>query len=114
MGVTEETLNNIASVLKYPVQFFYQDELRTPVSNFYFRKKSTIHPKYFNVILSEIKIILKSIDYLLEEIDITEYPRYKFDLTEGWTPESVAIRIREILRIPSGPIKHPVKIFFWN
>ncbi len=105
LNVTKETLNNIASTLSYPIGFFYKEELKTPFSNIYFRKRSVIPQKKLDKIFADIKIILTSIDLLLADIDLAEYPRYSFDLTDGWTPESVAIRMREILKIPSGPIK---------
>lgn len=109
LNVTEATVNQIASLLDFPVSFFCQSEVRTPISNIYFRKRASINQKSLDKIIGDVKIILKCIDYLLEEIDITEYPKYKFDLSEGWTPESVAIRMREIIKIPSGAIREPIK-----
>lgn len=110
LNITEETLRKLAEVLNYPIDFFYQEELRTPISSLYFRKRSTIKQKSLDIIFSDIKIILKSIDKLLSEIELQEFPRLSFDLTNGWTPQSVAIRIREIFKIPNGPIKDIVKI----
>jgi Zn-dependent peptidase ImmA (M78 family)/DNA-binding XRE family transcriptional regulator len=109
LGVTESTIEGIAKILDFPVSFFCQDEIHTPISNIYFRKRASINQRNLDKIIGDIKIVLKSIDYLLEDIEITEYPKYKFDLSEGWTPEGVAIRIREILKISSGAIHDPIK-----
>lgn len=121
-NTTESTIIKIANTLNFPVDFFYQEELKTPISNIYFRKRSSISQRILEQIIGDVKIVLKCIDYLLEEIEITEYPKYKFDLSEGWTPESIAIRMREILKIPSGAVHDPIKhleelgiiIFFYD
>jgi Zn-dependent peptidase ImmA (M78 family)/transcriptional regulator with XRE-family HTH domain len=109
IGVSDMTLDLISNALSFPTGFFFQEELRTPFSNIYFRKRATVRQKMLDKIFADIKIVLKSIDSLLEEIELKEYPRYSFDLSEGWTPEDVAIRAREVFCIPSGPIKTPIK-----
>lgn len=108
-NITQDTISRIAEALDFPIEFFYQDEVRTPISNIYFRKRASLSQKILNKIIGDVKIVLKSVDYLLEEIEISEYPKFKFDISEGWTPESVAIRMREIMKIPAGPIADPVK-----
>lgn len=97
--VSESDIENIAKVLDYPVEFFYQSETKTPFSNMYFRKRATLPVRDLNKIFAEVKIVLKSIDYLLEEIEIKEYARYVFDLNQGWTTESIATRLKEILEL---------------
>lgn len=106
LTISSETLKNISDVLKYPIDFFYQEELKTPFSSIYFRKRSTIPQKFLDKIFTDVKIVLKSIDYLFADIELKEYERYTFDLTaQGWTPEAVATRMREIMKIPSGPVQ---------
>jgi Zn-dependent peptidase ImmA (M78 family)/DNA-binding Xre family transcriptional regulator len=106
LSISGEILNLLSKALNYPLDFFCQDELRTPFLNIYFRKRTAIKQKSLDKIFSDIKIILKSIDYLLENIELKEYRKYSF---EGWTPASVAVRIREIFRIPNGPVKNIIK-----
>lgn len=106
LSVTDDVIQNIANVLDYPVEFFYLKEPTTPFSNIYFRKRASIRVKQLDKIFSDIKISLNSVDAILEDIDLKEYPRFAFNITEGWTPESAAIRMREIMQIPNGkPIK---------
>jgi Zn-dependent peptidase ImmA (M78 family)/DNA-binding XRE family transcriptional regulator len=109
LNTAESTIKQIAETLDFPLSFFCQSEVRTPISNFYFRKRSSISQRILDKIIGDVKLILKCVDYLLEEIEITDYPKYNFDLSDGWTPETVAIRMREILRVPSGAIHEPVK-----
>jgi Zn-dependent peptidase ImmA (M78 family) len=108
--VMPETLKAISKVLDFPTEFFYLEELKTPISNIYFRKRSTIPQKTLDKVFTDVKIILKSIDLLLAEIELKEYDRYSFDLSNGWTPEAAAIRMREIMRIPAGPVKDIVTL----
>jgi Zn-dependent peptidase ImmA (M78 family)/DNA-binding XRE family transcriptional regulator len=109
LGMTESTVSQIATILKFPIAFFHQEELKTPISNIYFRKRASIPTKVLDKIIADVKVILRSIDYLLEEVEIAEYPKYKFDLSDGWTAKSIATRFRELLKIPNGPIHTPVK-----
>ena len=111
LAVTEIGLAHIAKALDFPTEFFYQDEIKTPLSNIYFRKRATLSVKSFNKIFADLKIILRSIDYILEEIELKEYPKYQFDLSKDWTPETVAIRLREIMQIhPGRPVKNIVTL----
>lgn len=111
LGLAYEDLIEISKALDYPVEFFYQDSPKTPLSNLYFRKRATLPQRDLEKIYSEIQIILKGIDNLLDHIEIKEYNRYSFDLSkDGWTPESVAARMREILGYDrKEPIKHIVR-----
>ena len=108
LGVTDETLATIAKALNYPIDFFYLEELKTPLSSIYFRKRLTLSQKVVDKIFTDVKIILKSIDTLLADVELKEYAKYSFDITNGWTPTDAAIRMRELFIIPSGAIKNLV------
>jgi len=103
---TEEYVSILSKALDYPEKFFYQAESKIPVSSLYFRKRATIPQKVLHKITSDICIILKGIDTLLQDIELREYPKFCFDISEGWTPESVAVRIKEIMEIDA---KRPIK-----
>lgn len=104
LQITNENLYKFSKVLDFPISFFEKEELRTPFSNIYFRKRSTIPQKKLDKIFADINIILQSIDDLLTFIDLKEFPKYSFNVSDGWTPESIAIRARELFKIPKGPI----------
>ncbi|SMC54466.1 helix-turn-helix domain-containing protein [Pedobacter africanus] len=107
--VSPATAEMIADALNYPVSFFYQNEPRTHVANIYFRKRATVPQKRLDKILSDLKHVLKGIGHFMEDIELQEFPKYSFDLSHGWTPEAAALRMREILNIPPGPVKDLVK-----
>lgn len=109
LSVNEQTLAEITKALNYPIAFFYQEDLKTPLSSIYFRKRSTVPQKSLDKIFADVKLILKSVDNLLENVELKEYQKYAFDLSNGWTPQSVAIRIREYFKVPSGPLKNLIK-----
>jgi Zn-dependent peptidase ImmA (M78 family)/DNA-binding XRE family transcriptional regulator len=108
LNVSEATAQMIANTLNYPVDFFYQDEIRTPLANIYFRKRATVPQKKLDKIISDVKHILKSIDHFLIDIELPEYLKYSFNLSEGWTPEAAALRMREIYKLSPGPVKELV------
>jgi Zn-dependent peptidase ImmA (M78 family)/DNA-binding XRE family transcriptional regulator len=109
-GITDATAEQVAKFLRFPLSFFYQPDIKTPISNIYFRKRAAITQPALDTIIGEVKVILKCIDYLLEEIEITVYPKYRFDISDGWSPETIAKRLRELLAVPAGPIQNPVKL----
>jgi len=108
--VTEENLKTIADALDYPIEFFYREGLKTPFSNIYFRKRVSILQKSLDLIFSDVKIVLLAIDDLMLQVDFREYPKYTLDIMDGWTPEAIAVRMRELLTIPAGPINNLVEI----
>jgi len=107
--VSEESIKNIAKALDFPVDFFCQQEIKTPLSNIYFRKRATLPTKELDKIFADVKIILQAIDHLLEFIELKEYPKFCFDINEGWTTDSIASRLREIMQIhPDKPVENVI------
>lgn len=110
LAVTSEGIEHFAKALNFPVSFFYQEETKMPISAMYFRKRETLPVKAFNKIYADLKIVRRAIDILLEEVDLQEYPKYIFDIKDGWTPASIAVRLREIMLIHEGmPVTNLVK-----
>ncbi|UOE49814.1 XRE family transcriptional regulator [Mucilaginibacter sp. SMC90] len=105
LNLSQATAQMIADALNYPLSFFYQEELHTPLANIYFRKRATVPQKKLDKIISDVKHILKGIDHFLTDIELPEYLKYSFNLSDGWTPEAAADRMREIYRLSPGPVK---------
>lgn len=115
---------HIATALGYPEDFFYREETKMPVPYIYYRKRATLPAKVHNRILAEThQIILSGIDSIIEDVDLKEYAKYSFNVTDGWTPEDAAHRMREILKLPPDkPVTDIVKriedlgivVFFYN
>jgi len=115
LTITDEILQSMATVLNFPLNFFYQEEVKTPISNFYYRKRVTMPKKAILLLEAKMNIIRKSIDYLLESIEIPDCNIPSFDI-EGYTDKKryaaeVARRIRAFMKISAGPIDDLIGIF---
>ena len=108
----QDDIANIAKALDYPENFFCGEETKMPVSYIYYRKRATLSKKLHDQLLAEThQIILRGIDALMEKIELKEYPRYAFNITDGWTPKAIATRLREILHLPPGrPVKDIIRL----
>lgn len=106
LGVTDDMLKKISDNLNFPISFFKKEHIKTPISEFYYRKRVNIPKKHLSILEAKIDIYRMIIDSLLESIEIPEFRLTQFNLEDGGTPEQVARKIRHELNIPKGPIKN--------
>lgn len=109
LSVPKETLLNIASVLDYQESFFYKKAVNTNISSFYYRKRVSMLKKDIAVLESKLDIIRIMIDDLLESVDIPEFKMPQYEVTDDLSPSDIAIKIREFLKLPRGPIANLVE-----
>ncbi len=109
LNVPQETLSNIAKALDYPVSFFYKKGVRTPISSFYYRKRVSMPKKSLSLLEAKLDVVRILIDELLDSVEIPEYNMPKFEITDNFTATDVAVRLREFLKIPKGPIKNLIR-----
>ncbi|MGV2452928.1 UNVERIFIED_CONTAM: XRE family transcriptional regulator [Ralstonia mannitolilytica] len=108
--VTEEMLNELATVLNYKKEFFYKNHEVYPLKHFYFRKNLGTTVTNSKKIESIINIFSSNV------IDLTESVNIEVDLpyidleNEGLTPEIFALKVRDYFNLPTGPIKNIVNI----
>lgn len=100
---TEENCNLIAEKLELPKVFFLQDDLRLNLSSLDFKEKKSVSKKEYLKILTDIKIILRSIDVLLSILRL-QNEKQLMNLMKKMSPIGAARFLRNILRIPNGPI----------
>jgi Zn-dependent peptidase ImmA (M78 family) len=110
LNVPTDTLYNIAKELNYPPSFFYKEGIHTPISSFYYRKRISMTKKDMAELEAMIDILRISIDELLDSVDVPEYTLPSFQISDDFLATDVAIRLREFLRIPKGPIKNLIRI----
>lgn len=110
LNVPYETIVNIAKELDYQVSFFYKKGVQTPISSFYYRRRVTMAKKNLNILEAKLDIIRMVVDDLLDSIDIPQYNLPQYRVTEQDTPSEIAVRLRDYLKIPTGPIKNLIKI----
>lgn len=109
LNIPEETLANIANVLEYSESFFYKKENEIPISSFYYRKRLSIGKKELGIIESKLDIVRIIIDELLDSVEVPEFKIPKYEVTDDLSPSDIAIRVREFLKLPKGPIKNLIK-----
>jgi len=110
LPVPKETLINIAKVLDFQVSFYYKKEVNTPISSFYYRKRVSIGKKDLSVLEAKLDIIRMMVDELLDSVDIPEFKLPQYEVTDNLSPSAIAMKTREFLKLPRGPITNLVEI----
>jgi len=103
LEISSKKYQIIAQALNFPVSFFQQKDLLINLSSLDYKEQKKVPKKALVKLLTDIKIIIKGIECTLNEMKI-ESPRFSYDLSNGWTPETAARKFRETLNIPQGGI----------
>lgn len=104
LNITEEILGKIANNLNFPKSFFKQTHVKTPINEFYYRKRISIPKKKLLSLEALLDLYRMSVDILLESIEIPEFRLPQYDLEDGGTPELIARKVRQALILSRGPI----------
>ena len=104
LNIPVDTLEQIAEQFNFPVKFFYQEDLRNPISNFYYRKRISLAKKELQNADAKMAIITSCIDNLLNSVELDSPDIPKVDLTNNVTPGDVARIARSFFKINPGPI----------
>lgn len=110
LPIPEETIVNIANALGYNKSFFFKAAVNTPISSFYYRKRVSMTKKDLSILESKMDIVRMMVDELLESVDIPNFTLPNFEVDEENSPSDIAIKIREYLKIPRGPIKNLIEV----
>jgi Zn-dependent peptidase ImmA (M78 family)/DNA-binding XRE family transcriptional regulator len=106
----EEIVSDISKQLNYPKDFFYQKESKTPVSDFFYRKRLTLPAKEKNKIEADIEIIRLIFDKLTKSVDIPYLKLPSILLNANFTSKDVAALAREFFGIARGSVKNIITI----
>ena len=115
LSVSEEMLDSLSSVLKYPKEFFYFNDTVyghgiSMIGDLYYRKRKNVSEKVLSKISAKINIRRMHLTRLLRSIKIKNNLFYPFDLDEfNGNVEKVSTALRATWKLPSGPIKNLVK-----
>jgi Zn-dependent peptidase ImmA (M78 family) len=110
LPISDTNLLSIAQFLNYPPEFFYKKEVKTPISNFYYRKRIIIPKKVLSKLEAQMDIIRISIDEFITSIELPEFNFPRIDISLEGKPEDAARKIRDFLKIPKGPINNLVNL----
>lgn len=104
LSVADEITVKIAETLNYPVTFFCQQEPKSPVHSFYYRKRQVFPKKELLMLEAKMDVIRLALDELLSSVDIPSYKLPEIQPDGLKSPEDIARHVRTILKIPRGPI----------
>ncbi len=107
-GPSAENVERIANALRFPAQFFYQEDGLTglPLSVHPMnRKKASVREGALRQVHAELNLRLIHLRRYLRAVDLVpELPRPKIDVDEGGGPQEIARAIRKAWSVPDGPI----------
>lgn len=114
LSISDNALEEISQALNFPKTFFYQNSVRTPISNFYYRKRVTIPKKQLSKLEATMDLIRISLDQLFADIELPPLKIPHFDIEWGISPEEAARKVRSYLNLGRGPVKNLVNILERN
>lgn len=114
LDVTPDAVKKIGVALNYPESFFERDVRWVGESSLFYRKRASMTVKHLSVLESKISILSKSIDELLESIDIPELRIPAVEPSAENSPQEIAYKIRLFLGVPAGPVDKIVSLLEKN
>ncbi len=111
---TEDIILKYATELRYPVSFFYQQENKTSISDFFYRKRLTMPAKEKVKLEAQIDVLRLVYDKLLKSVEIPEAKFPSAAVGRNFTPADVARLAREFYKIPKGPIRNLISLLEQN
>lgn len=109
---SEDVVQAFADALKFPVEFFYQNERALGFPHFHHRKRSRLGVKVLNRIEADINIKRQHIIRLLKSYETNiSRPIPQIDLENiNSTPAKLAEKMREYWVMPRGPVQNMVEL----
>lgn len=113
-SLTEEMLNKMSKVLKYPADFFYQKgEGYLPMSLSY-RKRDHVSAKAINPFEANVNLYRLHAEIISEKIKLKEANIPFLDLLKYESEEKVAKQLRKHWEIPKGPVENLTELLEKN
>lgn len=103
-NLSENVKFKIADTLGFPYSFFLRENVKVPISDFYYRKRASVLKKELSKFEALIDIYRMQIDTLLTSVEIPEYDLPNFDIKHNGTPEEIARKLRTHFQLEKGPI----------
>lgn len=97
-----EIVSLISKHLNYPASFFYQNESKTPISNFFYRKRITLPAKEKNKLEAKIEIIRMMFDKLVKSVETPQLNIPSLSVNSNFSPKDIALATREFSELEEG------------
>ncbi len=111
---TEELITKYANELNFPESFFYQAENKTPISDFFYRKRVSLPAKDKIRLEAQIDLLRMIYEKLLKSVEIPLAKLPSSTLSKNFLSADAAILAREFYRVSRGPIKELVSLIEKN
>lgn len=109
-AASSETMGAIADALEFPIEFFYQAEMRLGFgsSSLYYRKMSAITAADRKAISSITNLSRIGLKRLLDAVEVdSDLPLPRVHLKDvGGSPSKAAAIVRAAWSLPDGPVQH--------
>lgn len=109
VSVSDDLLQGLEQVLKYPKGFFFQTSRVYAGDIGFYRKHKTLPAKTLNGIVAEMNIRRVHFERLLKSAEISRIEIPALDPDEHGSPEEIASVIRQLFRLPRGPVANVTK-----
>lgn len=103
LGVSDEVLNNIVTITKYPLSFFYQDGSIVP-DNLNYRKREKVAQKLLTPIHARANIFRLHVQLLTNTLEIQAPLIPNIEVTGDKTPQLVAQKLRKAWKVDTAVI----------
>lgn len=114
LPISDSVIAEASKVLNYPLAFFQMSISVNEDTTLFYRKRASMTVKDLSVLESRISILANSIDELADSIEIPELRIPSVEPSPDNTPSEIAFKIRNYLKIPSGPVDNIVSILEKN
>ncbi len=105
-----ETLNELSSVLNYPISFFYKKQQAYYIKEFYYRKNLSTTITKNKILEAKVNILSGHISELLDNVEIDVDLPYTDIKEYDLTPDRFAEQVRTYFKIPKGPINDLINV----
>jgi Zn-dependent peptidase ImmA (M78 family)/DNA-binding transcriptional regulator YiaG len=107
---SDDMLNKLCEVLKYPHNFFFQEGEGYLTSSINFRKREKVAQKLMMPIEAQINIYRLNIETLIDKINFTEFKLPVFDIDKQGSAREAARKLRKMWKLPHGPIENVTEL----
>jgi len=114
LAIPDETLYKLASVLEFPVSFFYKKGTLANNVEYFYRKRVSTPKKELNKLEANFNLIRLWFEDLLNEVDISEFKFPELKVEGNNTVDNIARKVRAAIDIPAGPIVHLIGLLEKN
>jgi Zn-dependent peptidase ImmA (M78 family)/DNA-binding XRE family transcriptional regulator len=103
---SEEAIARLAGALRYPPEFFFQNEPLASVGGLMFRRRLSLSPKRLRKLEADLNVVRLQVQALLRGIEIqADRALPRLDLEDYGSPSEAARMLRAAWRLPGGPVR---------